>query len=156
MKHQLRVVLVALGLLAMSAVPALAQNTQIKGTFKGTDGKPMADVQVQMHNRGSGQNIKLKTDKKGEFMSLGVTPGSYDIEFLKDGKTIWKLTNYPVTLQQEMTVIDVDLQKEQAAAAAGGGQPAALTEEQKKEMAKVEAENATIKNLNAMLQQGRA
>lgn len=153
MKHHFRVVLVALGLFALSAVPALAQYTQVKGSFKGDDGKPMADVQVEMKNTSTGQTVKLKTDKKGEFSALGVTPGPYNVNFIKDGKVIYPVTNWQVTLQKEINQLDVDLQKENSVAGANSTGP---TEEQKKEMAKVEAENVNIKNLNALLTQGRA
>jgi tetratricopeptide (TPR) repeat protein len=156
MKHRLYVVLVALGLFAISAVPALAQYTQIKGSIKGTDGKPIPDVKVDFKNTATGQQIHLKSDKKGEFFSIGVSPGTYNVEFTdKSGQKIWALTNFPITLQQEVNLVDVDLQKEKAAAAASGAQPP-MTEEQKKEVEKVNKENATIKDLNALLQQGRA
>ncbi len=156
MKHRFYVVLVALGLFAMTAVPALAQYTQIKGSIKGTDGKPIPDVKVDFKNSATGQQIHLKSDKKGEFFSIGVSPGTYNVEFTdKSGQKIWSLTNLPVTLQQEVNLVDVDLQKEKAAAAASGKEPV-MTEEQKKQVEAVNKENANIKNLNALLQQGRA
>src|SRR3954471_11066878 len=98
MKHRLHIMLTVLGLL-MLAIPAMAQNTQVKGSLLGQDGKPLAGVQVEMTNSTTGQKLRLKTDKKGEFFSLGVTTGNYNIIFLQDSKPIWKLDNYPITLQ---------------------------------------------------------
>src|SRR5947208_7688548 len=63
MKHRILAVFMALACVALVA-PAFAQNTVIKGYIKGTDGKPMPDVQVDFKNTSSGQQIHLKTDKK--------------------------------------------------------------------------------------------
>jgi tetratricopeptide (TPR) repeat protein len=153
MNHRSKIVLVALGLL-MVAAPALAQNTQLKGTLKGQDGKPMAGVTVDLANLNTGQKMHLKTDKKGEFFSIGVSPGKYNIVFLQDGKQIWNISGFDVTLQKEVNTLDVDLAKEVQAAKAQ--QQSQMTEEQKKELEKAQAENVTIKNLNAMLQQAHA
>src|SRR3954470_2210964 len=153
MKHRIQTLLLIVGVM-LAALPALAQNTQIKGTLKGADGKPLAGVQVEMTNANSGQKLRLKTDKKGEFFSLGVTSGNYLITFTQDGKLIWKLENYPITLQKETNEINVDLAKETAAAQ--NEQKQQMTEEQKKQAAALEKENATIKDLNVMLQQANA
>ena len=153
MKHRLQVVLVALGLL-IAAAPAVAQNTQIKGSLKGQDGKPMVGVIVDMTNVNTGQKLHLKTDKKGEFLSIGVTPGRFNVVFLQDGKQIWKIDGYDVTLQKEINTLDVDLSKEMEAAKAQ--QQAQMTDEQKKELEKAQTEQVTIKNLNAMLAQAHA
>ena len=130
---------------------AVAQNTQVKGVVKDTEGKPMADVQVNMHNTTTGQNIKLKTDKKGEFFSLGVSPGPFNIDFVKDGKSIWKLTNFPITIAKDVNEINVDLKKE----AADPNNKPAMSEAEKKEMEANIKENATIKSLNEMLAAAR-
>src|SRR6184192_2691805 len=137
MKHRM-ISLIVLGLL-FAAAPALAQNTQIKGSLKGTDGKPIVDAQIDMVNSVNGVKIHLKTDKKGEFFSLGVIPGNYNITFTKDGKPLWKMDNFPITLAKDVNLIDVDLAKE---AAASKGQ---MTEEQKKQVEAVQKTNTTIK-----------
>jgi tetratricopeptide (TPR) repeat protein len=153
MKHRVYIVLVALGLFALFAIPALAQTTQIKGFIKGTDGQPMVGVKIDLKNTATGQTIHLTSDKKGEFFSIGVPGGAYNIEFIQNGQKIWALTNFPITLQKDVTPIEVDLQKEQKS---GTAQVQQLTEEQKKQMEATLKENANIKNLNAMLQQGYA
>src|SRR3954463_13684738 len=153
MKHRIHLLLMTVAVLLFAA-PAFAQNTQVKGSLKGTDGKPLAGVQVEMTNSNSGQKLRLKTDRKGEFFSLGVTAGNYLITFTQDGKLIWKLENFPITLQKETNDVNVDLAKETAAAQTQQKQQ--MTEEQKKEAAATEKENATIKDLNAMLQQAHA
>jgi tetratricopeptide (TPR) repeat protein len=146
MKSRLIAVSLAFAFMCLAGT-AFAQNTTIKGVIKDTEGKPIADVQITMHNNTSGQTVRLKSDKKGEFFSLGVTAGPYNIDFVKDGKSIWKLTNYPVTLQKDINEINVDLKKE----AADPNNKPQMSEADKKEMEANIKENATIKSLNEML-----
>lgn len=147
MKHRVLAVFVAIALLT-AALPAVAQTgyCSVKGEFKGPDGKPLADVQVTLHNNTTNQEYHLKTDKKGEFYSLGITPGQYNILFLKDGKPVWKMDNYTMSLQKEnaLNVINVDLQKEYANAPK-------VSEEDRKKQEEAIKENNNIKNLNEML-----
>ena len=156
MKHRMLAVLVLLGLMSAFSVTAAAQAgyCTVKGTLKGTDGNPIPNVQVELTNATSGQKYHLKTDKTGGYYSLGIAPGQYNIDYLRDGKLIWKITNYNMSLQKEnaLNVIDVDLAKEYAAQQK---QPQ-LTEEQKKAQEQAAKQNEVIKNLNAMLQQAAA
>ena len=74
----------------------------------------------------SGHTYKLKTNNKGEYFSLGIVPGKYNVKLSKDGKELFHLNGIPVGLEE--TDQDIDLKKEQAAQAAGQG----LTPEQAK------------------------
>ena len=157
MKHRILAVFVLLGMLSAVSISALAQAgyCTVKGTFLGPDSKPVPDIQVELTNTTSGQKYHLKTDKKGEFFSLGITPGKYKVEFFKDGKPVWSLLNlYDMSLQKEnaVNVIDIDLQKEYAAAK----QQPQMTEEQKKAQEQAVKQNEVIKNLNEMLRQAAA
>src|SRR5260221_2068115 len=118
MKNRYLAVVMMLALMSLASMPALAQAgyCTVKGTLKGTDGNPIPNVQVELTNITSGQKYHLKTDKKGEFYSLGITPGQYNIDFIRDGKSIWKISNYTMSLQKDnaLNVVDVDLAKEYA------------------------------------------
>lgn len=154
MKHRILAVLTAVVLAMAAGLPAAAQQgfVTVRGSFKGADGKPVADVQVDFVSNTNSQKYHLKTDRKGEFYSIGVAPGTYNITFMKDGQQLWQMTNYTLSLSKpELNEIHVDLQKENASPQKQG-QPQ-MTEEQKKQIEAVNKSNATIKELNAMLQQ---
>jgi tetratricopeptide (TPR) repeat protein len=103
----------------------------------------------------NGQKYTLKTNKKGEYFSLGLSPGSYLVTLYKNaddqkaGKELFHFTKFQVTLEE--TTLDFDLKKEQENTAKGQG----LTPEQLKQMqeqqAKAQKENNTVKALNDKL-----
>lgn len=144
-------VAVLISLIALCFLPAvLAQNTgTVKGVCRDVDGKPFADAQVEWTNVENGRKYDLKTNKKGEYFSLGIMPGKYTVALSQDGKEIYHFTGVAVATD-EMT-LDFDMKKEAAAQAAGKG----LTPEQQKarqeQEAKVTKENATISTLNGKL-----
>jgi tetratricopeptide (TPR) repeat protein len=89
-----RVILSAFAALAI-AVPALAQSTgMIKGTVTDDRGQPVdgAKVTIEM-NGGTGRRYESKTNKKGEYIQIGLTGGSYKVVAEKD-----KLGSAPVTV----------------------------------------------------------
>jgi tetratricopeptide (TPR) repeat protein len=147
-------VIVLISLIALWFAPlALTQNTgTVKGTCKDTEGKPIAGALVEWMNVENGRKYELKTNNKGEYFSLGISPGKYKVTLSKDGKEIYNFTGVNVSLDE--TPLDFDLKKEQSLRAQGVG----LTPEQLKaqqaqqeQQAKVAKENATIKSLNDKL-----
>lgn len=150
MKKYLAVVIL-ISLIAFWFVPSLvAQNTgTVKGVCKDNDGKPISDAQVEWQNNDNGRKYELKTNKKGEYFSLGVTPGKYKVTLSKDGKEIYHFSGVAVGMD-EMT-LDFDLKKEQAAQAQGAGLTAEQLKAQQEQQAKVAKENLTIKSLNERL-----
>jgi len=141
-------------LMAVSCIPLLyAQNSgTVKGVCKDVEGKPITDAEVEWLNTENGRKYDLKTNKKGEYFSLGITPGKYKVVLSKDGKEIYNFTGVNVTLDE--TSLDFDLKKEQSAQAEGKG----LTPEQVKQRQEQEAKNAaaakennTVKGLNEKL-----
>src|SRR5690349_5837081 len=114
MKRNLMILALAL---VMAAPAALAQMTTVKGTVKDRDGKPMAGVQVQFVGLDNGRKLQLKTDKKGEYYSLGVQAGKYNINFFNpDGSKLYSLNGVQVRSDQDANTFDVDMAKEAAAA----------------------------------------
>jgi tetratricopeptide (TPR) repeat protein len=117
---------------------ASAQTTgTVKGVCKDSDGKPIVQADVEWLGVESGHNYKLKTNNKGEYFSLGIVPGKYNVKLSKDGKELFHLNGIPVGLDE--VVQDFDLKKEQVAAAQAQG----MTPEQAKARAESAAKDAT-------------
>src|SRR6266849_9104702 len=122
----------------LSAPLAFAQTTgTVKGTCKDSEGKPIAQAEVEWTGVESGHTYKLKTNNKGEYFSLGIVPGKYNVKLSKDGKELFHFSNVPVSLDE--AVLDFDLKKEQVTAAQGQG----LTPEQAKAKAEAAAKAAS-------------
>jgi len=145
--------LVAL-VLGLCVSPVFAQATgTVKGVVRDQDGKPITEGTVEWQNQDTGRKYTLKLNKKGEYFSLGISPGKYKVTlFGADGKQIYYMTGITVGLDE--LVQDIDLKKEAAAQATGQG----LTPEQKEQLkqqqeaqAKAQKENMTVKSLNEKL-----
>ena len=139
----------------LSAPPAFAQTTgTVKGTCKDSEGKPIAGAEVEWTGTESGHTYKLKTNNKGEYFSLGIVPGKYNVKFTKDGKEIFHINNIAVGLDE--VVQDLDLKKEQVNA----GQAQGMTPEQAKARAEAAAKDAgekkTVGTLNEKLNAAKA
>jgi Tfp pilus assembly protein PilF len=130
------------------ALPALAQTGTVKGYVKDDAGKPVVGAVIDMQNLDNGRKVSLKTDKSGNFFSIGVPIGSYKVTVTQDGKPIWATAKYPVAGGDDAPPLNIDLAKERAANASN---PANAEAAKKMEAAK--AENAKIGNLNTMLKQ---
>ncbi|MGB9203213.1 MAG: carboxypeptidase regulatory-like domain-containing protein [Terriglobales bacterium] len=138
----------AVGLL--SAPLALAQTTgTVKGTCKDIEGKPLAQAEVDWTGTESGHVYKLKTNNKGEYFSLGIVPGKYNVKLSKDGKELWHVNNVAVGLDE--TPLDLDLKKEQSAAIQGQGLSGEQAAKAKEALAKAETERKTVGTLNEKL-----
>jgi len=145
-----RLMLVLIGLLAVLAIPAaFGQTTSVKGVCKDMEGKPIAGAQVEWTNQENGRKYDLKTNNKGEYFSLGIGTGRYNVRLLQDGKEIFHFNGVVVSLEE--TTLDFDLKKEQAATAQGAGMTAEQVKQQQEQREKVAKENNTIKALNEKL-----
>ena len=104
-------VIAVLGLLATLCVPALfAQATgTVKGVAKDAQGNPIAGATVEWHNTDNGRRYTLKTNKKGEYFSLGIEPGKYQVTLSIDGKQVDSVNNFPV--QVDENTLDFDEKK---------------------------------------------
>jgi len=141
--------------LGLCAPLALAQNTgTVKGVCKDFDGKPIAQGEVLWSGTESGRKYNLKTNNKGEYFSLGIVPGKYNVTLSKDGKELFHYNGVPVTLED--TVQDFDLKKEQASAAQGQGLSPEQAAKAKEAAAKAENERKTVGTLNDKLKAASA
>ena len=143
--HTRLVALVAL-LLAVGAVPLWPQGTgSVKGVVKDPSGKPMDGATVELMSSETGRKYELKTNSKGEYSSIGVAAGTYDISLLKDGKLLDKVTRVPVAGGGEPRIVNFDLTQHQAA----------MTEEQQKQIEAIQKHNEKVKSLNSSLAEAK-
>ena len=150
MKKYLILPLLLVLILGLSAPLASAQTTgTVKGVCKDAEGKPIVQAEVEWVAVETGHTYKIKTNNKGEYFSLGIVPGKYNVKLNKDGKELFHINN--VTVALEDTDLPFDLKKEQLKAAEGQG----LTPEQAKAKAeaaaKTASENKTVGTLNEKL-----
>src|SRR5271170_990878 len=97
---------------------AAAQTTgTVKGVCRDSEGKPIPQADVEWFGVESGHSYKLKTNNKGEYFSLGIVPGRYNVKLSKDGKELFHINGVSVGLEE--TELPFDLKKEQAAQASG-------------------------------------
>jgi tetratricopeptide (TPR) repeat protein len=153
MKKHLAVFALVLSILGLSVPPVFAQaSATVKGVCKDVDGKPLADAVVIWANGDTGQKYTLKTNKKGEFFSLGLTPGTYNVilykndDDLKANKELFHVSRFPVPLAE--STLDFDLKKEQEKAAQGQGLTPEQLKQRQEELEKQKKEVNTIKTLN--------
>ena len=101
--HLFRGVLALAFALAVSA-PALAQSI-VKGTVLDEKGQPIEGATVLIEDAGKGRKAETKTNKKGEFLQVGLASGQYNVTASKDKlKQTLKLAvrqgqNPPMTFQ---------------------------------------------------------
>ncbi|MBZ5629105.1 MAG: tetratricopeptide repeat protein [Acidobacteriia bacterium] len=150
MKRRLILCVLAAMMAALWAPAAWGQTTSIKGYLHDVKGEPVAGATLQFTNRENGRKYELKTNGKGEYFSLGITSGRYDLVVTKDGKQLWKETGIPITLTDVDNVVNVDLKKEQAE------QQATMSPEMKKQQEDQEKAVSKFKSLNDKLAQAKA
>src|SRR6266581_7180699 len=91
-------------------IPAVAQTATVKGVCKDAQGNPIIDAQVVWHNNDNGRTFNLKTNKKGEYFSLGIEPGKYTVTLSKDGK---QLDKADTQIGSDEVTLDFDIKKSQ-------------------------------------------
>ena len=131
-------------LITLAAAPAFSQATgTIKGFAKDENGKPIAGATVEMENTENGHKMTLKTNDKGEYFSLGIEAGTYNVILVRDGKRIDAFGKVPLVAMQTTTV-NFDLKKDLAGS---------ISAEEQKKIDEIKAQNEKIQNLNALLKQ---
>lgn len=154
MKQRCIYILVIAVLLGLCATPLFAQATgTVKGVCKDTEGKPLVGAIVEWTGLETGRKYSLKTNGKGEYFSLGISPGKYNVKLLVDGKETFHFNNFPVSLDEN--VLDFDLKKELQNQAAGQGMSAEEMKKKQEATEKVNKENMNIKQLNTFLATSR-
>jgi tetratricopeptide (TPR) repeat protein len=156
MKKRLAILLFAVLALGVSIPPVFAQASgTVKGVCKDAQGAPIADAVVVWANQDNGQKYSLKTNKKGEYFSLGITPGKYNVSLYKSaddqkaGKEMDHANGFQVQLDEN--TLDFDVKKEQENAAKGVGISPEELKRRQEEAAKAQKEQGTVKSLNDKL-----
>jgi tetratricopeptide (TPR) repeat protein len=156
MKKYFAIFVLAILAAVLCVPPVFGQASgSVKGVCKDAQGNPFADAVVVWVNTDNGQKYTLKTNKKGEYFSLGITPGTYTVTLYKNADDLKanKETDHVkgFHVQVEENTVDFDVKKEQESAAKGQG----LTPEQLKQMQEAQAkqakEGSTVKTLNEKL-----
>jgi tetratricopeptide (TPR) repeat protein len=137
--------------------PALAQGASgtVKGVCKDAQGNPIVDGVVVWANQDNGQKYTLKTNKKGEYFSLGVGAGTYTVSLYKNaddakaGKELFHFGKVQVTTDE--STIDFDLKKQAEEAAKGQGLTPEQVKQQQEAHEKAMKEQGTVKQLNEKL-----
>ena len=121
----------ALGIgLAFVAAPASAQSGQVRGKVVDAKGQPVEGAKITIVNvETSGRKLETKTNKKGEYIQIGLQPGRYTITASKDNLS----DSHDVRISLDMSEVNLTLAPGQG----GGG--AMSKEEAVKQQAKVAA-----------------
>jgi tetratricopeptide (TPR) repeat protein len=138
----------------LSAPQVQAQTGSVKGVCKDLDGAPIVGAEVEWYGTDTGRKYTLTTNKKGEYFSLGILPGKYNVKLSKDGKEMFHYTGVAVT-SGEITQ-DIDLKKEQALNAAGQGKTPEQIKAEQEQRDKAAKENNTVKALNDKILEANA
>jgi tetratricopeptide (TPR) repeat protein len=112
--------------LTMSVAPALAQSL-VKGKVVDAQGNPVEGATVTFEQQGGSAKRDTKTDKKGEFLQVGLQSGSWKVTATKDGVG----TNTQTGNITQGRPVELAFKLAPAAAAgalAGGGDPKAAAE----------------------------
>jgi tetratricopeptide (TPR) repeat protein len=71
------------------ALPAAAQGL-VQGTVTDAQGQPVDGAAVSIEQDGTNRHFDMKTNKKGEFMQIGLSSGKYKVTATKDKQTASK------------------------------------------------------------------
>ncbi len=156
MKKHFAFLLFAVLALGLCVPPVFAQASgTVKGVCKDAQGNPVADAIVIWMNTDNGQKYPLKTNKKGEYFSLGLTPGTYlvtlykNADDMKAGKEMDHVKGFKVQLDEN--TLDLDVKKEMESAAKGQGLSPEQLKQMQEQQAKAAKETMTVKTLNEKL-----
>jgi len=127
----------------------------VKGVCKDPQGNPIVDGIVVYANQDNGQKYNLKTNKKGEYFSLGLSPGKYLVTLYKDAddqkanKELDHVKGFPVSLDEN--TLDFDEKKAMENQAKGVGLTPEQLKQQQEQQSKQSKEVNTVKSLNEKL-----
>src|SRR5258708_17344896 len=153
MKKHFVILLFVLLALGLCVPPVFAQAAgSVKGVCKDAQGTPLVDAVVVWANMDNGQKYTLKTNKKGEYFSLGLSPGKYLVTLyksaddMKANKELDHVKGFNVTLDENELAFDE--KKEQENAAKGQGLSPAQLKQMQEAQAKQAKETNTVTSLN--------
>jgi tetratricopeptide (TPR) repeat protein len=153
MKKHFAVFALFLLTLALCVPPLFSQASgSVKGVCKDAQGNPIADGVVVFANLDNGQKYTLKTSKKGEYFSLGVTTGSYIVTLYqnqddaKANKELFHFNKFQVVIGDNS--LDFDMKKQAEDNAKGQGLTPEEIKRREEAQEKQKKEVNTVKVLN--------
>lgn len=125
--------------LVFAAFPAYAQTGQIKGKITDPQGQPIDAAKVVLYNQQTNRSLETKSNKKGEYIQVGLSPGKYTVTATK-GDLSFK---QDIDIHLDMVNLDMALGAAAGPAGAPGGKPMSK-EEAAKMKAKADAATKTF------------
>jgi tetratricopeptide (TPR) repeat protein len=145
-RRTLSICAMALGL-AIVAAPAFAQSGQVKGKVTDAQNAPVDGATVLIENLDKGSKpISTKTNKRGEYIQVGLYPGKYKITVTKGDLSTTRTTDV------HLDMLTLDLKLEPGGAGAG---KAGTKEEAAKAKAKADAMTKTFAEGVELSNQGK-
>lgn len=71
------------------AVPALAQTGGIRGKLTDEKGAPVEGAVIKIEGKSTARKAEVKTNKKGEYIQIGLFPGDYKVSVDRGGTIIF-------------------------------------------------------------------
>jgi tetratricopeptide (TPR) repeat protein len=125
----------------LAAAPALAQSGQLKGKVS-SNGVLVEGAVIEIQNLDNGAKpLTTKTNKKGEYIQVGLYPGKYKITVTKDALSSTK----NVDIHLDMATLDFKLE-EKGAAATGSKEDAAKAKARSDAMNKAFSDGVALSN----------
>src|SRR4029079_1803421 len=142
---------VAIAALALALVyvasPAFAQSGQIKGKVVDAQNQPIDGATILIENLDKGAKpLQTKTNKKGEYIQVGLYPGKYRVTAQKGDLTSTRETD----IHLDMLTLDMKLE-----AGGGGAKGTASKEDVAKDKATAEAMTKAVSEHVALSNQGK-
>lgn len=144
---------------AAMLLPVAAQNAGgIKGTILGLNSKPLPNAEVTFTRTDKKGEVKLKTDKKGQFETNNIPVGTYNMSVMAGTGQLIDVQDGIQTIAGKMLNAHVNLAVI-AAAINGGPPPKGMSDEEAAAYAahkkEAEAKNAKMGQLNTLLAQNK-
>jgi tetratricopeptide (TPR) repeat protein len=130
-RRTLSICAMAIGL-AIVAAPVSAQTGSIKGKVVDQQGNPVDGAKITLYNQNTNRSLETKSNKKGEYIQVGLTPAKYKVTASKGELSQAK----DIDIHLDMANLDFAL-----APGGGGGGGAMSKEEAAKAKARVDAMN---------------
>lgn len=130
LRRSLMICAMALALAAISA-PAWAQTGQIKGKVVDAQGNPVDGAKIVLYNNQTNRSLETKSNKKGEYIQVGLSPGKYKVTASKGDLS----EAHDIDIHLEMANLDFKL----APGGPGAGAPGS-----KEDVAKAKAKAAAM------------
>jgi tetratricopeptide (TPR) repeat protein len=89
------------------AAPALAQTGGIRGKLTDEKGAPVEGAVVKLEGKNTARKAEIKTNKKGEFIQIGLFPGEYKLSVERGGNVVFT-SDTRITFG-DPTVFDISL-----------------------------------------------